>query len=280
MAKAKQHNLEPGIMRVRRIGSRMIPTTVPVQSQRAEHDAQWDAEVERLAHPEREHPVVREHAQATPSALFDAWPKRQRAWAMQFAAEEFAMCEDSIAAMRERKADWDLDQNNHGAEFDLATLVQEVEMVGITEAQLIERSKYTPGFGERAADIVRGLAREFADAKLKEEIFTRHWRQFEKATGYVVFAPVIDVTKPKPVRSERELVLTPTQIASSHLDIATRIERWGRGLTVAELALLLPISEPQLYAMIERHEIPSYRIRGSICLDPVLTARWLRTQAA
>jgi hypothetical protein len=56
-----------------------------------------------------------------------------------------------------------------------------------TEMQLAARLKYTPGYGERVADIGRCLAIEFRDAKLKERIFTAHWQKFELETGYTVF---------------------------------------------------------------------------------------------
>jgi hypothetical protein len=63
------------------------------------------------------------------------------------------------------------------------------------------------------------------------------------------------------------------------LDIATRIERWGRLLDVRDLADLLDTSTKQVYRLVHRRYIPSLRIAGSVKFDPLATANWLRSQA-
>lgn len=63
-------------------------------------------------------------------------------------------------------------------------------------------------------------------------------------------------------------------------DLAACIEVGKKALTVVELAALLSVSTKQLYKMIRRGDIPSFRIAGSIRMDPVPTARWLRSLAA
>jgi hypothetical protein len=63
------------------------------------------------------------------------------------------------------------------------------------------------------------------------------------------------------------------------LDTATRIERWGRLLTVTELADLITTSTKQVYALVEKKYVPSLRIAGSIRFEPVAVANWLRSQA-
>jgi excisionase family DNA binding protein len=64
------------------------------------------------------------------------------------------------------------------------------------------------------------------------------------------------------------------------IDIATRIERRRTALTPAELAELLVLSPKQIYSLIKRGKIPSMKIASSIRLDPVTTAKWLRSVTA
>jgi hypothetical protein len=93
---------------------------------------------------------------------------------------------------------------------------------------------------EQATAWFAKLRSEFGEGKARET-FTRDWvRTFEMETKLRVPRPT------KPPKSERLLAMTPEQQADSHLDIATRIERWGRGLSVEELAMPIPISETQI----------------------------------
>jgi excisionase family DNA binding protein len=64
------------------------------------------------------------------------------------------------------------------------------------------------------------------------------------------------------------------------LDLPTLIERRRKALTVSELADLIHISTRQVYSLIQRGHLPSYRIAGSVRLDPYSTAKWLRSQSA
>jgi excisionase family DNA binding protein len=63
------------------------------------------------------------------------------------------------------------------------------------------------------------------------------------------------------------------------LDLAARIEHWTSAMTVAELAHLIQVSHKQVYSLVAKRRIPSFRISGSIRLDPKRTADWLRSQA-
>jgi len=64
------------------------------------------------------------------------------------------------------------------------------------------------------------------------------------------------------------------------LDLPTQLESTRKALTVAELAETLALSTKQIYALVDKGYIPSYRIAGSIRFDPVRIAAWLRGQAA
>jgi excisionase family DNA binding protein len=64
------------------------------------------------------------------------------------------------------------------------------------------------------------------------------------------------------------------------LDLPTLIERRRKALTVSELAELIHLSTKQIYELVGKGYIPSYRIGGSIRFDPKTTADWLRAQAA
>jgi excisionase family DNA binding protein len=66
----------------------------------------------------------------------------------------------------------------------------------------------------------------------------------------------------------------------STLDLPSRIERRRKALTVSELAELISLSPKQVYKLVQQGHLPSYRIAGSIRLDPITTAQWLRSQSA
>jgi excisionase family DNA binding protein len=64
------------------------------------------------------------------------------------------------------------------------------------------------------------------------------------------------------------------------LDIPCRIERRRKVLTVKELAAFVSLSTKQIYELVAKGHIPSYRIAGAIRFDPSHTATWLRSQSA
>jgi predicted DNA-binding transcriptional regulator AlpA len=64
------------------------------------------------------------------------------------------------------------------------------------------------------------------------------------------------------------------------IDLATSIERRRAALKPAKLAELLSLSPKQIYSLIKRGILPSMRIASSIRLDPVSTAKWLRSVTA
>jgi excisionase family DNA binding protein len=64
------------------------------------------------------------------------------------------------------------------------------------------------------------------------------------------------------------------------LDIPTRIERRRNAMSVSELAGLIGISKRQVYTLVKGGHIPSYRIAGTVRLDPASVAKWLRFNRA
>ena len=62
--------------------------------------------------------------------------------------------------------------------------------------------------------------------------------------------------------------------------IADSIERYGRMLTVKELAHLLAESPKTTYARVKRGSQPATLVGGAIRFDPYETAQWLRSQSA
>ena len=64
------------------------------------------------------------------------------------------------------------------------------------------------------------------------------------------------------------------------LDIPGRIERRRKALTVKELAEFVSVSTKQVYELVAKGHIPSYRIAGAIRFDPRHAAQWLRSQHA
>lgn len=66
---------------------------------------------------------------------------------------------------------------------------------------------------------------------------------------------------------------------SAALDIPSQLERRRKALTVKELADAVNLSAKQIYELVRKSYIPSYRIAGSIRFDPKLVADWLRKQA-
>ena len=59
-------------------------------------------------------------------------------------------------------------------------------------------------------------------------------------------------------------------------DMATRIEQWPRALAAPELADLLGMSRSAIYGLVQRGELPHYRVGNSVRLDPHGIAEWLR----
>jgi hypothetical protein len=72
---------------------------------------------------------------------------------------------------------------------------------------------------------------------------------------------------------------TPPQ-APDPCSIADTIERFGRMLTVKDLAPLLVESPKTVYARVKRGAQPATLIGGSVRFDPFETAQWLRSQSA
>jgi predicted DNA-binding transcriptional regulator AlpA len=62
--------------------------------------------------------------------------------------------------------------------------------------------------------------------------------------------------------------------------IADTIERYGRMLTVKEVAHLLAESPKTTYARVKRGSQPATQIGGAIKFDPFVTAKWLRSRSA
>ena len=62
------------------------------------------------------------------------------------------------------------------------------------------------------------------------------------------------------------------------MSLIERIEAMEAALTVEALGSLLTTSSKTLYKAIKAGRIPSFRIGGSIRLDPAEVAAWLRTR--
>jgi len=62
------------------------------------------------------------------------------------------------------------------------------------------------------------------------------------------------------------------------MDLATKIEEFGRALTVPEVAKLLGFSRSALYEMVNDCRIPHHRIGSSIRFDPQELADWWRSR--
>jgi hypothetical protein len=71
-----------------------------------------------------------------------------------------------------------------------------------------------------------------------------------------------------------------TPLPPAPCSIADTIERFGRMLTVKDLAMLTSESPKTIYARAQRGTQPASRIGSSIRFDPYLTAEWLRSQSA
>lgn len=80
-------------------------------------------------------------------------------------------------------------------------------------------------------------------------------------------------------RAGRTINSTELPVPNQADDLPTHIAQRRKALTVSELAEILSVSNKQVYALIQQGYIPSYRIGGSIRLDPGTTARWLRERA-
>ena len=61
--------------------------------------------------------------------------------------------------------------------------------------------------------------------------------------------------------------------------IVDRLRVRRTALSVTELATILGMGRNTLYGHVQAGRIPSYRIRGTIRLDPVVIARWLEQQS-
>jgi excisionase family DNA binding protein len=72
----------------------------------------------------------------------------------------------------------------------------------------------------------------------------------------------------------------PNSTQSVPCSIADKIERYGRMLTVKEVADLLAESPKTTYARVKRGSQPATLVGGTIKFDPFETAQWLRNQTA
>jgi excisionase family DNA binding protein len=69
-------------------------------------------------------------------------------------------------------------------------------------------------------------------------------------------------------------------LADAAVDLATRIQRRRKALTVGELADMLALSQQQIYNLAQRGNLPSIRIASSVRFDPASTAQWIRSKTA
>jgi excisionase family DNA binding protein len=62
------------------------------------------------------------------------------------------------------------------------------------------------------------------------------------------------------------------------MTLADKIEQMKKALTVQEFAAMMNVSKKFVYKMLKRSGLESYQLGGIIRLDPVSTAKWLRSR--
>jgi excisionase family DNA binding protein len=60
------------------------------------------------------------------------------------------------------------------------------------------------------------------------------------------------------------------------MNLVEILQEKSQALTVSELAILLRISQRQLYKLAAANRIPSFKIGASVRFDPAAIASWLR----
>ena len=60
------------------------------------------------------------------------------------------------------------------------------------------------------------------------------------------------------------------------MNLVEILQEKSQALTVSELAILLRISQRQLYKLAAGNRIPSFKIGASVRFDPAAIAAWLR----
>lgn len=144
--------------------------------------------------------------------------------------------------------------------------------------QLIEQDRPI-GLGEPALNADRRLGDEDGPIPPRDQLIRRPQKIWTTNMNG-------EVLRPHPHRGSASdgaggaKVIEMSASDEHEYDLPTRIAQRRRALTVAELADFLSLSTKQVYELIKQGQIPSYRIGGSIRLDPGPTARWLREQAA
>lgn len=86
----------------------------------------------------------------------------------------------------------------------------------------------------------------------------------------------------KPAAPTKQLRNVCRTFASGEAKLTTLVDsvlKYGRALTVAELAFLLAISIKTIYKMVDTRRIPHVRVFGSIRFDPAITAAWIQSRS-
>ena len=65
---------------------------------------------------------------------------------------------------------------------------------------------------------------------------------------------------------------------SSNLSLADQIAMTGHALTAKELSDILAVSHVTIFKQAKAGRIPSFRIGTCVRFDPILVAKWLRSQ--
>jgi excisionase family DNA binding protein len=65
---------------------------------------------------------------------------------------------------------------------------------------------------------------------------------------------------------------------TSNPTLADQIEQTGHALTANELANILAVSHVTIFKQAKAGRIPSFRIGTCVRFDPIVVAKWLRTQ--
>jgi len=67
-------------------------------------------------------------------------------------------------------------------------------------------------------------------------------------------------------------------LVTSNLSLADQIAMTGHALTANELAEILAVSRITIFKQAKAGRIPSFRIGTCVRFDPVVVAKWLRSQ--
>jgi excisionase family DNA binding protein len=72
--------------------------------------------------------------------------------------------------------------------------------------------------------------------------------------------------------------VAPLIMSPQHATLADLVEQTGHAMDAKELARLLAVSKITIFKQAKAGRIPCFRVGTCVRFDPVLVARWLRSQ--